>query len=108
MSERETLTSKYLKNPKAGDLGEGVHVVRLIANPVGKPTNHPDAPELPRYDISVEFGVAVDSIDIVSSGSGSHFMTEEILGLGPNQAKGLREAEAQALIESFDMGEAFA
>lgn len=107
---QNSLQSSWVVNPLPGTSSNGeVNYARVFAKPVDLPSSHPDVEFRTAYDVCIEFGVVRGKgqpmeVDEVQR---SAFMTADVMGVSPGLTRNLHLEDAQAMIEKFEMGEAF-
>ncbi len=101
MSEPQTLRSKFILNPLAPKPTDGTALARLVAHSVVDQPN--------RFDVSIEFAEIYHGAAAVMDEDGprSHAMTADVMDLAPELTRGLTVEQAEALIGTFETGEAF-
>ena len=102
------LASKFIANPLAPKPSSGDAVVRLVGVQAQGHSIHDDVKPSERISLSIEFGVMHDGGNrFVPTRSYSHHMTADVLGLQEGAAGNLTLGKAKAIIQSFEMGNAF-
>ena len=100
MSEEESLSSKFVKNPLAPVYGENIPVARLVAR-------RTDGQLPDRYNVGIEFGVVSNGVAIAVDVAHSYAMAADVMDLSPEQASNLAIKEVREMIRFFETGDAF-